>query len=87
MWSGLVQALLQIKRTGDSELVNPFNALPISKEELLMAMPALLLVLQRPPVLWFVTKIAVSPDNSLGRCFWKEGTVCQSCSVLEKPNV
>lgn len=52
-----------------------------------MAMPALLLVLQRPSVLWFVREIAVSPDNSLGRHFWKEDTVCQSCLVLEKPKV
>jgi len=72
MYSGLIQALLQIRRTGDRELVNPCNALLGSKEELLMAMPALLLVLQGPSVFWFVTDIAVNPDNTLGLHFWIE---------------
>lgn len=76
-----MQALLPIRRTGDRELVSPFNDLPSSKEKLLMAMPALLLVLQRPSVLCFVTEIATSPGNSLRFHFWKEGTVCQSCHV------
>lgn len=69
MESGLVQAGLQIRRAGDRELVNPVNALPGSEEELQMAMPAFLSAMQRPPVLWFVTKTAVSPGNSLALHF------------------
>lgn len=69
MESGLVQAGLQIRRTGDRELANPVNALPGSEEELQMAMPAFLSAMQRPPVLWFVTETAVSPGNSLALHF------------------
>lgn len=64
MWSGLVRAGLQIRGRGDRELVSPVNALPGSEEELWMAVPAFLLAMQRPPVLWFVTEIAVSPGNN-----------------------
>lgn len=48
-----------------------------------MAVPAFLLAMQRPPVLWFVTEIAVSPGTPSDFAF----TVCQSCPVSEKPNV
>lgn len=83
MWSGLVRAGLQIRRRGDRELVSPVNALPGSEEELWMAVPAFLLAMQRPPVLWFVTEITVSPGNPSDFT----STVCQSCPVSEKPNV
>lgn len=60
------------------ELASPVNALPGSEEELWMAMHVLLLAMQRPPVLWFVTEITVSSGRPLGLHFWKAaGTVCQ----------
>lgn len=70
MWSGLVQAGLQIRRRGDGELVSSVNALPGSEEELRMAVPAFLLAMQRPPVLWFVTEVAVNPGNPLRLHFY-----------------